>query len=179
MSIDPHSVLHKKNKERIVKSLFVVCSLLYSYCSFSQAYFLKVDRLKKGEIVKTKTYYEGHWVKLKTINGSKLKGNYFIYDENTIIVNDQKVALNDILRIRFDNRHLFSGTLLTILGPPTFLIGLTATALEDSFSREDNNSNAEIATALGLGALVGGIVILSNKNKRPLKKKWKVSILVQ
>lgn len=165
---------------KTIRVLFIIISQLFLInFGSAQEYFLKLEKTKRGTIRKTKTYYEGHWVKIKTLDGKRFKGNFIVVDKNTIKVNGQMVSLNEILKIRFDNNHLFGGIALTVIGPPLFFGGALATAFEEGIlkKREDPNNNAEIATALGLGAFVSGIVILSNKDKRVVSKRWNITIL--
>ncbi|MGD1946854.1 MAG: hypothetical protein ACFB0A_11475 [Croceivirga sp.] len=145
----------------------------------AQEFFLVLEITKRGTVRKTKHYYEGHWVEVKTIEGQRLKGNFIVVDKKTIKINGQKIALNNIRKIRFDNNHFFSGIALTVIGPPLFFGGLLATAFEEGIGakREDPNNNAEIATALGIGAFVTGLVILTNKDKHTESKRWNISIV--
>lgn len=158
---------------------FLVLSLMLvvGHSCFSQEYFLKLDKIRRGEVIKTKSFYEGHWVRLKTTNGQKHKGNYFVVDENTIKVNNQDIKLSDVSKIRFDNKHLFGGITLTSLGAPAFLLGVVVVGVEDIFVREDTNILPEVMATSGFLAFVSGIVILSNKDKFVVKKKWQLSIL--
>ena len=161
------------------KLLFLVLTFVLLTCPlcFSQEYFLKLDKIRLGEVIKTKTFYEGHWVRIKTTDGKKHKGNYFVVDPNTIRINDQKIKLSNVAKIRFDNKHLLGGIALTTLGAPAFLFGVAATGVEDIFVREDTNVLPELVAITGFLALGSGAVILSNKDKFVVKKKWQLSIL--
>ena len=153
----------------------IIVFFISSSC-FSQAYFLKLDKLKNDSVVDSKFYNESHWVKIKTNDRRTLKGPFIVKNQNMVSVNGQEVALDNIYKIRFNNKHLAPGIALTVLGSAAFLTGLFATAVEDIFV-EDTNNNAENATFLGFATMTSGILVLVKKDKYPKKKKWQLSIL--
>ncbi|WP_157517931.1 hypothetical protein [Flagellimonas lutaonensis] len=143
----------------------------------AQGHQLKLEKLRKGKVKRTKIFEEGDFLIIRTYNGNRHKGIFAVNDGQSIILEGGSIVqLGEIAKIRKRNGKLFGGIALVFLGTTTSFLGAWATAVEGIFDVDDDN-NGEIATAVGLGTLAGGIFMLSIYNYHPQNGKWRLSIV--
>ncbi len=143
--------------------------------AMAQEYVLKFEKVRNGEIKKTRIFEEGTILIVRT-KDARYKGVFAIKDKQSIILDGGEIIkLSDIVKFRKPNGRLFGGITLTVLGGVTTWGGLLASSLEDIFD-DDTNDNAENATVIGFLAMTSGIVLMTNYNHKPEKINWNLSI---
>lgn len=138
---------------------------------FAQSKYLL---LQKTNTQKIKVFNEDVRLKIRTLDGDKLRGKFQIIDSNTISIKNQLIALSEIKRIRSTKAFgKYAGTSMMAGGVGTVLISpLTAIMNE-------NGSKAVRHTALvGLGVVAVGLLIKQATPPSYHHKKWNYKIVV-
>ena len=157
--------------------LTVLSFLAVNLTAIAQEHQLKLEKLRKGKVKRTKIFEQGDFLIVKTYDGHRYKGVFAVNDSESIVLEGGSIVkLTEIAKIRKRNSKLFGGVTLIVLGTATSFLGMWAIALEDIFNN-DNNTNAEIATIAGVATLAGGIVLLSRYNYHPQYGKWRLSVV--
>ena len=164
-----------------MRQLVLIISMIFLFGAYdmvsAQEYELRMEKVRKGEIRKTKVFPEGEVLVIKTTDGIRQKGVFAVNDNNSIIFDDGSIVqLDHIKRIRKPNAKLLGGLTLVTLGSFAFAGGLSALVLDNLFI-ENNEDGAEIATVLGLVGLIGGHQLLTNYDYKPKKGNWKLLIV--
>jgi hypothetical protein len=95
-----------------MKTMLLAIGLLIATSAISQEKYLSITNLETG---KEKVFKQNHRVKIKTLQGGKLKGNLLITDENQVMISNINIPLSNIERIKRNPlalNILVSGTLI-------------------------------------------------------------------
>ena len=106
--------------------LLVICVMLVTNV-FSQEKFLSISNNETGKV---SVFKQNERVRVKTMQGGKIKGNLFITDDNQIMIKNIMIPLTSIERIKRNPlalNILVSGTLF-IIGAYGVLGGLVVLA---------------------------------------------------
>ncbi|MDP5230170.1 MAG: hypothetical protein NWQ38_07240 [Cellulophaga sp.] len=119
-------------------------------------------------------FNEHHRLKIRTLSGERLVGNFFIVDSNTISIKNENIALSEIKRIR--SKRAFSkylGGSFVGLGSYTVLISpLTA------IMAEDGAKNFRTTALIGVGVVALGILIKQATPPAHHHEKWDYKIII-
>jgi len=131
----------------------------------------RIEMTKNGT---TRTLKEGKRIKVKTLSGEKLIGQFIIHDKNTIMIKGQKIRLDAIFLIKRKSRLAgIVGTYLIIAGAFAFPIGLAAALSSEGIG----SAIGGISLATGIYALGAGF-LLNDFHANHKHPKWSYKIVL-
>jgi hypothetical protein len=80
-----------------MKAIFLAVCLLVAASTFSQEKILSITNAETGKVT---VFNQNERVKIKTIQGDKIKGNLLITDDNQIMIKDILVPVSNIEKIK-------------------------------------------------------------------------------
>lgn len=135
-----------------MKSLFIIMALFITATAFSQEKFLSFTKTQTGEEILIK---ENVRIRLKTIDGKRLKGRVLFTQDNMLEIKGEKVSLESIEKIKRNPLLLtivVDGALIYYAGAVT-IIGLYIYAF-----------TGEAAFLIAAIPLTGGLIYATAKS---------------
>lgn len=147
-----------------MKHLLLIFFLQISLSTFAQAGIL----LKKNDFNRYKVLEENSRIKVTLNNGQILRGKFTIIDDQSILVDNQSVNLNDVVKIRANSmaRQIFVPISITM--GTYFAIFAVAGAVAGGLNI--------IATLIGLPLAIPLLAIPLSQNNH-LSSKWSYTII--
>lgn len=160
-----------KNNLFLKLSLLLFCFSIMNNSAFGQSKYLLI---KKKNTEKIKIFNDGFRLKIRNLEGKKVKGNFSIIDSNTIKIKNQFINLSEIKRIRSKRSYgKYLGAFIIFGGSQTILIS-PATAIH----KTDGGKSVRNLALLGAGIVGTGILIQHLLPPAYHHEKWEYKIII-
>jgi hypothetical protein len=152
-----------------MKKLILLIGVLFFITeSYAQDMVLKITNTSSNKEI---TIKENRRIKIKTVDGKKIKGRFKIEDENTLLIKEERIALADIETIKRNQLLLsfFTNGLLIYGGALVTGIGVIIGALVQP--------SGFLLTIPGAAMIVTGILSPNFNRNFKKSKNWSFEIV--
>jgi len=152
------------------KIIFLIVSLISFNCLIAQSSGIKIFNEKNGKEIMLR---ENKRIKIKTSDGVKISGRFKIFDDETILIKNEKVKLSQIEKIK---RNPLIVSIFT--NGIFYYYGATLAGVSIALYAFSGNVTSFLLTIPSAGFIYGGIKSPNILKGYKMTNNWKYEIIV-